>query len=136
MERQDEITNLMKDAFAGHAGTFRPCAFFDDRLDCIRVIAKDCSVLEQRINDRVTILLDLYSPSDRKECVGFTLKGAYHLCQQHGWDSSRAIKMSELLDAILSSVPEMAVKIFIDLVARPLVAEKKIDQVELLPVAA
>jgi hypothetical protein len=99
-------------------------------LDCIRVITKDCSILEERINDRITILLDLYPPPGRKECVGFTLKGAYHLCQQHHWDPSRPIKMSQLLDAILASVPEKAVKVFIELVARPLVEDKMIDQVE------
>jgi hypothetical protein len=127
---QEEITMLVKDVLAGELGGFRPCAFFDDRLDCIRVITKDCSVLEERINDRVTILLDLYSFQGNKECVGFTLKGAYHLCQQHGWDPSRPIKMSEFLDAILASVPEKAVKVFIEYVAKPLVKNKNIDEVE------
>jgi len=136
MDHQEEITTLMRDALSGSSATFRPCAFFDDRLDCIRVITKDCSVLEERINDRITILLDLYPPpAGRKECVGFTLKGAYHLCQQHQWDPSRPVKMSQLLDAILASVPEKAVKVFIELVARPLVEDKMIDQVERDPEA-
>jgi len=132
MENQEEITSLVKEAFTGGAGTFRPCAFFDDRLDCIRVITKDCSVLEERINDRITILLDLYAPKERKECIGFTLKGAYHLCQQHGWDKSRPIKMSQFLDAILASVPEKAVKVFIELVAKPLVEDKQINEIDML----
>jgi hypothetical protein len=131
MEHQNEITTLVKEALAGESGSFRPCAFFDDRLDCIRVITKDCSVLEERINDRVTMLLDLSAPKTRKVCVGFTLKGAYHLCQQHGWDQTRPIKMSQLLDAIIASVPEKAVKVFIELVAKPLVENENIDQVDM-----
>lgn len=120
---QGEITTLVKAVLAGEPGTFRPCAFFDERLDCIRVITKDCSVLEERIGNRVTILYDLHSPRRRKQCVGFTLKGAYHLCQQHGWDPVRPIKMSQFLDAILASVPEKAVKVFIELVAKPMVED-------------
>lgn len=130
MERQDEITTLVKDAFIGQSGIFRPCAFFDDRLDCIRIITKDCSILEERINNRVTILRDLYSPLGRKECVGFTIKGAFHFCQQHGWSQSRPIQMSKLLDAIVASAPEQAVRVFIDYVARPLVEAQNIDTVE------
>jgi hypothetical protein len=130
MDTQDEVTSHVKAAFLEQPEAFRPCAFFDARLDCIRVITKDCAVLEERINNRVTILLDLYSPPSRKECVGFTLKGAYHLCQQHNWNPTQPIKMSQLLDAILASVPEKAVKVFIELVAKPLVEDKKIDQVE------
>lgn len=131
MESQNEINALMKEAFQGHSSAFRPCAFFDDRLDCIRVISKDCNVLEERINDRVTILLDLYPKQGRKECIGFTLKGAYHLCKENQWDPMRPIKMSKLLDAILASIPEKAVKVFIELVAKPLVEEKQIDHVDM-----
>lgn len=129
-EKKAEITAFVKEALGQQPGVFRPCAFFDDRLDCIRVIAKDCSILEERISDRVTILLDLYAPRERKECVGFTLKGANHLCQQHGWDPARPVRMSMFLDAILASVPEKAVKVFIEFVAKPLVADKKIEEVE------
>jgi hypothetical protein len=130
MERQEELTELLTRTFVGHTGTFRPCAFFDDRLDCIRVITKDCSVIEERMNDRVTILLDLYSTPGQRKCVGFTLKGAYHLCQQHNWDATRPIQIGQLLNAIITSVPERSVKLFIELVAWPLVSGNNIEQVE------
>jgi hypothetical protein len=127
-----EIGALVREVFAGHPGPFRPCAFFDDRLDCIRVIAGDCSVLETRVNEVLTVLADnYYSESGRKKYVGFTVKGARHFCEQHGFSLATPIKVSELLDAIIAAFPEPAVEFFIDGIARPLVKEEKIEQVDM-----
>jgi hypothetical protein len=132
MSCQNDITTLVRSAFSEESGEFRPCAFFDEPLDCIRVIAKDCSVLEERISDRLTILQNSYDPKPgRKECVGFTLKGARHLCHQHGLDMGMPIAMSALLDAILASFPEKVVQVFIEFVAKPLVEEQKIGRIEM-----
>lgn len=132
MKTLDEIKELVEASFSETRAVFRPCAFFDEPLDCIRVIARDCSVLEERINDRVTVLLDNYYPAPgRRQFVGFTIKGARHFCHEHGWDASRSIKMTALLDALLASFPELVVEWFIQMVARPLVQEEKIDLVEI-----
>ncbi len=126
------LETLVNNTFSGDPVRFRPCAFFDERLDCIRVIARDCSVVEERVNDRVTVLIDSYFPQPgRKRYVGFTIKGATHFCKQHGWDTVRSIGMAEFLDALLASSPEIVVQWFIDIVAKPLVQEEKIEQVEL-----
>jgi hypothetical protein len=131
MMRSDKLEALVDATFSGRPPEFRPCAFFDDRLDCIRVIARDCSVLEERINSRVTVLLDNYYPGPgRKEFVGFTIKGARHFCKQHGWDLSTSIRMTELLDALVASFPQLVVEWFVNIVAKPLVQEEKIEQVE------
>ena len=128
----EEIGALVREAFAEEKGTFRPCAFFDRRLDCIRVIARDCSVLEERINDRLTVLQDNYFPdSGRKRYVGFTIKGARHFCNQQGWDLAKPIEMSDIIDALLRTFPGPVVEWFVDLVARPLVKEEKIERVEI-----
>src|SRR5262245_32036706 len=37
---------------------FKPFVIFDERLDCIRVVARDCSVTEIRINTLLTVLED------------------------------------------------------------------------------
>ena len=129
----NDLEALLKKTWPAEVGEFRPCAFCDDRLDCIRVIARDCSVLEERINDRLTVLLDNHypnSPGSRKY-VGFTVKGARHFCHDRGWDQEASITMTQLIDAILESSPEVVVEWFVDLVARPLVKEEKIDQVEI-----
>ena len=132
METHVDIKQLVKDSFIDEQRAFRPCAFFDERLDCIRVIARDCSVLEERINDRVTVLIDNYYPEPgRRQYVGFTLKGAKHFCREQGWYSSRSIKMTAFLDALLATFPELVVEWFIEKVARPLTQEENIEQVEI-----
>lgn len=131
MKTVDQIATQVREAFGGRIGKFRPCAFFDDRLDCIRVIARDCSVLETRINKVVTVLEDnYYSDSDEKQYIGFTLKGARHFCRQHGFDLSTPIEIGALLDAIVRSFPDVAIQLFVNAIARPLVKAEKIKQVE------
>lgn len=132
MRSPTDIATLVRSEFSEESGEFRPCAFFDERLDCIRIITKDCSVLEERISDRLTILQNNYDPKPgRKECIGFTLKGARHLCHQHGLDMGMPIAMSVLLDAILASFPEKVVQVFIEFVAKPLVDEQKIGRIDM-----
>jgi hypothetical protein len=95
------------------------------------VIAGDCSVLETRVNEVLTVLADnYYAESGRRKYVGFTLKGARHFCEQHGFDLVTPIKVSQLLDAIIAAFPDPAVEIFVDGIARPLVKDEKIDQVD------
>ena len=98
------LEELVNGTFSDEAVAFRPCAFFDEGLDCIRVIARDCSVVEERVSEHVTVLMDNYYPEPgRRQYVGFTIKGARHLCKQHGWDTARSIEMAQLLDAVASS---------------------------------
>jgi hypothetical protein len=130
MNSNDNLTNLVRSTFKNNVGSsFRPCAFFDDRLDCIRVIAKDCSVTETRVNGLFTVLEANYS--DRNlECVGFTIKGARHFCQSYGLSLSMPIKIGDLLDAVLRSMPNIVVHQIITNIAKPLVESANIKQVE------
>lgn len=131
MKTEEEISALVRSVLAADSGVFRACAFFDDRLDCIRVIARDCSVLETRINETLTVLEDnYYFESGKNKYVGFTIKGARYFCQQHGFDLSTPIEVSKLLDAIMSAFPDKMVELVIDGIARPLVKDEKIERVE------
>jgi hypothetical protein len=131
MKTPEQIEVLVKSAFAEAPGQFRPGAFFDDRLDCIRVITKDCSVLETRINTSLTVLEDNYADgSGASPYVGFTIKGARHFCHENGISLDAPIQMSALLDAILKAFPGPMVEMFVNAIARPLVRSKKIEQVE------
>jgi hypothetical protein len=132
MKTQEEIGTQVRKAFKGEPGEFRACAYFDDRLDCIRVIARDCSVLETRLNERLTILEDMYYPEGRRRYVGFTIKGASHFCRENNLKFSAPIRLTTLLDAVLQRFPETPVQIFIDGVARALVEDEKIEQVEII----
>lgn len=132
MNTPEGIQALVREALSSESLAFRPCAFFDDRLDCIRVVARDCSVYEERINDRVTVLVDnYYDRPGRKKYVGFTIKGARHFCQEHGLHMGASIKMTELLNAVLASSPEPVVMMFVDLIARPLVEDENIQAVDI-----
>jgi len=131
MKTPEGIGALVKETFAGASGGFRPCAFFDDRLDCIRVIARDCSVLETRINPYLTVLEDnYYQEAGRKQYVGFTVKGARHFCNDHGLSMAAPIEIGALLDAILKAFPDLAVEFFVNGIARPLVQEGNIERVD------
>jgi hypothetical protein len=136
MKTAAQIGEQVRDAFRGKSTKFRPCAFFDDRLDCIRVIARDCSVLETRINKHLTLLEDNYAESEQKRYVGFTVKGARHFCQEHGFDLSTPIDIGRLLDAILASSPEPAVQMSIRLVARPMIKKERLKKVDIPPALA
>jgi len=132
MKTPEQVGALVRKAFTGESGAFRPCAWFDERLDCIRVVAKDCSVLEKRVSDRLTILEDNYYPGPgRTKVVGFTIKGARHFCNENGLSLSTSIKMTTLLDAILASFPDDVVKLCVDYIFRPLVVEGKIERVDI-----
>ncbi len=134
MKTAEQIGEQVRRVFEGKSTKFRPCAYFDERLDCIRVIARDCSVLETRINKYMTILEDNYEESGEKRYVGFTVKGARHFCKEHAIDLSAPVDISRVLDAILASFPEPAVQMSIRLVARPLMKKEKIKKVAIPPV--
>ena len=133
MKTPEQIGALVRKAFPGESGAFRPCAWFDERLDCIRVVARDCSVLETRLSDRLTILEDNYyhEPGRANLVVGFTIKGARYFCNENGLSLSTSIKMTALLDAILANFPEDMIRVCGDYIFRPLVVEKEIEQVDI-----
>jgi hypothetical protein len=136
MKTAEQIGEQIRHAFRGKSTKFRPCAFFDDRMDCIRVVARDCSVLETRINKHLTLLEDNYADSEDKRYVGFTIKGARHFCQEHGVDLRTPVDISRLLDVILASSPEPAVQMSIRLVARPMIKKENLKRVDVPPVTA
>lgn len=125
-----EINEQFEKTFTDGIKDFRACAFFDEQLDCIRVLGRDCSVTETRINGLITVLEANHPAQGRRQCVGFTIKGARHFCATQGLNLKTPIKISDLLNAILSAMPNVVVQTFIDHLARPLVAAEKIEQVE------
>ena len=134
MKSGDEIRQAIGAEFPEGFGDFRPCAFFDAEMDCIRVVARDCSALETRVNTWFTILEANYPAKRANECVGFTLKGARHFCETQKLDPRTPIQMSVLLDAIVRAMPDAVIQTVVEHLARPMVEEHKIEQV--LPQAA
>ena len=112
-------------------GDFRPCAVFDEHLDCIRVVTKDCSTTEIRVNGLLTVLEDNYPVSDTDQLVGFTIKGARHFCQENGFSLSTPIKVAAILDVIMAKSPDPVVRLIVQRVAKPLLSKEPINDVEL-----
>jgi hypothetical protein len=131
MKTAEEITVQVRAGFASAAGQFRPGAFFDERLDCIRVITRDCSVMETRINEYITILEPNYArENDPAPYVGFTIKGARLFCDETGLSLDAPIRVSELLHAILRFFPDALMEAFVNGVLRPLLKTGQIEEVE------
>ena len=127
----ESLASLVRSTFREQSGEFRPCAFFDEPLDCIRVVTRDCSATETRVSDLMTVLEDSYydPASSGKKFVGFTIKGATHFCNERGFRLTAPIQLTEILDAILASSPNPLVRMAVDAIARPLVQETMIKPV-------
>jgi hypothetical protein len=136
MKELSEIREQLRIARCEGFQEFRPCAYFDESLDCIRVVARDCSILETRINQYITVLEDNYEESDEKKYVGFTVKGARHFCQEHGFDLNVPINIGNVLDKMMANSPEPAVQMTIRLVAKPLMKKEGLTDVTIPPVPA
>jgi hypothetical protein len=137
MPDREKMKELVLATFDGRIGEFRPCAFFDEPLDCIRVIVRDCSTTEIRVGPLLTVLEDNDAdPKPGRELyVGFTIKGARHFCQQQGIDLAAPVQWSELLDRILAESSDTAVRLAVNAIAKPLVFGKNIQPVTLASAA-
>lgn len=122
----EEVTAVVRQAF-GNRYAFRPCALFDETLDCIRVVAHDCSVTEIRIDERLTVL----ESNVNGKYVGFTIKGAKHFCQSENLPLSGPVKLADLLDKIVRVSPDPIVAMAVKLVARKIVDDENLDHVDL-----
>jgi len=134
MDSRDELVASIREMFPTDAREFRPCAFFDSRLDCIRVFTRDCSSTEERINDRLTVLVDNYPAPDANKFVGFTIKGVRHFCQEYGLGLKTSVRVTALLDALIASYPDAILEVVVNHIARPLIDEN-MDEVELTDAA-
>lgn len=124
MTSEQQVDALVRATFGEGSGAFRASAVFDEPLDCIRVVARDCSVTETRVSEIITVLEDSYWVAPRgRRYVGFTIKGAKHFCKEQGFNLSTPIRLTEILDRILATFPDVSVRLAVDAVARPLVEE-------------
>lgn len=107
---------------------FRPCAYFDKHLDCIRVQVKDCSFTEIRLNGIFTLYQANHT--ERFEYMGFSIKGIRHLFEENHLPMAKEgpFMLAEIIDAILKVYPDF----FSDLIQREF-ADRLSMEVEGLP---
>ena len=94
---------------------FRPFAYFDKHMDCIRVLIKDVSVVEVRQSDMFTVARPAHPTKfDDGRNVGFTIKGVAHLFKEIGLPLSGVHQLVEILDEIVKKIPHTTVKRVVD----------------------
>lgn len=103
--------NSIEAFMAENLQAFRPFAYFDKHLDCIRVKILDCSVTEIRLSRIFTVLRPnhgLHAKTGRN--VGFTIKGIAHIFDELKLPMSGVRDLTEILDGIVKVYPDAAVK--------------------------
>ena len=93
------------------ADEFKPFAFYDKHLDCIRVRTKDCSVVEERLSRIFTILKAAHPiESSGEQLVGFNIKGVRHLFEEVGLPPEGVFKLVDIISRIVEVYPDAFVK--------------------------
>lgn len=104
-----DLTDVGQFVRAYYVEGFKPLAWYDKRLDCIRVQIKDCSFTEQRLSKIFTVLQANHDV--RSSLVGFTIKGVRHLFTNLGLQLTGIVSLVEILDGIVKAFPDEAVVI-------------------------
>lgn len=110
---------------------FRPFAYYDERLDCIRVLVRDCSCTESRIDEVFTVLENNYPKTNESKYVGFNIKGIRHMLRTLNVNPDGYIPLTKILDHIVQTYPQTTVDLVVTTVARPLIENAHIDEVRI-----
>lgn len=95
---------------------FRPLAYYDKHLDCIRVQIKDCSFTEERRNRFFTLWYANHAESN--DCVGFSIKGINYLFISLKLPTSGPIHLAQILDAIAKHYPDQTINKIVRLIRK------------------
>lgn len=86
---------------------FKPFAYYDKHLDCIRVQLIDCSFTEERKNRFITTLKANHM-SD--EAAGFNIKGVRYLFEQLGLGVTGVHMLTTIIDKMVQIYPDAALE--------------------------
>lgn len=105
--QQDDLGKPFSDRIA----EFRPFAYYDKHLDCIRVHIRDCSAVEVRKNRIFTVMRAVHSNGNvvQDDFVGFNIKGVRHLFRELGlgfMDRQACCKVADVMSAIVARFPD------------------------------
>lgn len=106
---------------------FKPCASFDAHLDCIRVMTRDTSVCEMRLDESFSVFRDNMPLPGGAKYVGFSVKGVNHMLNEFGFDTSVSYKLADVLDAIVQHRPASMMRVMLDLLS----IEEEVKECEL-----
>jgi len=95
---------------------FKPIAYYDKHLDCIRVIVRDCSITEHRIDDVFTVMEDNRPQQGQQKYVGFTIKGVCHLFDYLGIPLDGVHRVTDILQTMVTQSPKVHFAIITDVI--------------------
>jgi hypothetical protein len=87
---------------------FRPVAYFNIHMDCIRIELRDCSFTEERVNKHITLLEDNYPGPHREVVAGIMIKGIKHLFIECGLRLEGIVQVTTILDQLVKRYPKFA----------------------------
>jgi len=88
------------------AAPFSPLAYLHSKMDCIRILFRNCSVVEYRMDEMFTFLHAAHQTNrdGSPVVVGMVLKGMGYLCKQWNYPPDTVVQIAELLDRIIKEV--------------------------------
>ena len=106
LPNSEELSNSAKDFINELTikSEFKPFAYYDKHLDCIRVQTLDCSFKEDRKNKFVTVLSANHK--EQNTFVGFNIKGVKYLFKKIGLPTSGVHKLTDLVDKLVKTFPD------------------------------
>lgn len=95
----------------GELAEFKPVAYFDKYMDCIRVLTHDRSITEHRLNETFT-LYECNNPNKfDPKLVGFAIKGVKHIFNDAGLNQDGVYTLAELIDKIIRHSPDTTMSV-------------------------
>jgi hypothetical protein len=95
----NDFESIIVDSVSG--GEFRPLAYYDKHMDCIRIELRDCSFCEKRLNESLTLLEDNYPNSGQVASAGLVIKGVKHLFKALDLPLEGIVLVTMLIDRII-----------------------------------
>ena len=104
---------------------FKPFAYYDQSLDCIRVVVEDCGACEFRINEWLTVLHST-DPESPPAPIGFTMKGVSELMGGH----THILDLTKVFDALAKVAPNEMIQQWV-FILRKLTRQKNVYHVDM-----
>lgn len=111
---EKEIAEEIREFFGGEIPKFKPFAVYDEQLDTIRVMVRDCSYCQMWYGGGIFLLEDNYPRrrnSFRKRFVGFEIECVRSLCSRFSLPFKNQLELLEVLEAAKIQYPHLATQI-------------------------
>jgi hypothetical protein len=98
-------TATLAQLLAGPPTDFKPVAYYDKHMDCIRIELRDCSITEIRVDQMLTLLRDNDPSPEQSPLAGVMIKGVKHLFKKWGLPLEGVLLVTTIVDRLLQELP-------------------------------